>query len=594
MKKSLIYMTWAAVWLSACHESVMDEPIDSLSDSQLYAVAASFQMERAESRTDILISPDSVRFRWNETDTLGVFPTNGYQTAFWLNAASERPSDLKAIFDGGQWLLRQNASYAAYYPFSGEAYDLTSSTLIARYPTELQQGNNRTTHLPKYDYMACPFQTVSPTSGVDFTMVHLGSLMQINIKAPAADNWHYFRLKGADQEFIREATYDLSESQPKLHCVETSDTFRIDMSGISTTAQGEVFTIYTMVASNPDATPTEWSITLKGDGGIYRDTIRNTVDKVFVKYLKPGSCYARAVNFDGTSSDDWTIPVNDDGSYDPSKPILSPGPGTIGIRATTYEWDDEVSSRMQVTNTSTMEFSWSRDDVLGIFPEADNQTAFSLSSQAGKKLALFDGNDWALRPNCKYAAYYPFSQANFHISPQQLPVNVEGQVFDATRPTDNLGKYNFAYAPLTSVQGDSVVMFEMKAFCTLVKLSLTCPEPAVFDKLVISDVETGVAHRATYNLLSSQPRLEVNQEEFYETLDISLLNCETRTQGETLEMYLMLIPEDHRTGTFKVTLHSRSATYSGMIGNRTLEAGKAKAYSVMLERDEKDSQSDNQ
>jgi len=548
------------------------------------------------SRTDIHIDASGVTFAWNASDSLGVFPKQGYQAAFSL---AGQPENDKAVFDGGTWRLRPKASYAAYYPFSDEAYDLSYSTLKASYHTQCQHGNNNTTHLPAQDYLAAGFVTVNTEAETHFTLSHLGSLVRFVITAPTAENWHYLRLKGAENEFIVDATYSLSESQPHLHAVSTADTVRIDMENITTTSANQQILVYAMVASNPAATSNEWAFTLRGDGGIYRDTLRYYVDDLGnphypARYLEPGTAYSRSIPFDGVSlGEDWTIPINgDDGSYDPNEPILAPG--FIGFRSTSYEFDDTTSSRMEMHEGERITFTWSSSDVLGVFPVGGNQTAFPLSSQTGETMALFDGNDWALRDQWRYAAYFPFSKANFHISPSRLPVSFEGQQLDGRHPMANVGKYNFSYAPLVKVDNEEPICFEMKGLATIAKLTMKCPAADTFTKLIISDPQLGIAHEAVYDLMSANPKLETTPDQFYQSLEFDLVNYSVQSPGEPITAYVMLMPGDHRYGSFLFTLIGEHGVYSSEARGRFLNAGSAFSFVLEMKPDENYSESNNQ
>lgn len=585
MRKGIVYTMVTISWmlLAACQQH---ETIEQPDCTKAHAKVPAFALEHlASSRTDISIDPEhGVTFAWNATDSLGVFPRQGYQAAFSLES---QPENDRAVFDGGTWRLRPHTTYAAYYPFSSEAYDLTYATLKADYGTQVQHGNNSTRHLPVHDYLAAGFVTVNSAEETHFALRHLGSLVRFVITAPTADTWRYLRLQGADDEFMTEAVYDLSEPLPRLHAVQTADTLRINMDGIVTTAADQQIVLYAMVASNPAATLSEWAFVLRGDGGFYRDTLRSYVDgdgipHEPVRYLEPGTAYSRSIPFSGVSlGEDWTIPIHaDDDTYDPTEPILAPG--WVGIRATSYDYDDSTSSRMEMHEGTRITFTWTEGDVLGIFPVGGNQTAFPLSSQAGQSLALFDGNDWALRPGWRYAAYYPFVQNNFHRSPNHLPVSFEGQRLDGRRPMDNVGRYNFSYAPLQQVESDSAICFEMKGLATIVKATMKCPEADQFTKLVVSDPQLGIAHEAYYDLMNPRPQLMEEEGRFYESLDFEMLNCQTTLAGEPLVAYIMLMPSDHRSSSLRFTLVGRKNTYCAEVRGRTLQAGSAVALDLQM------------
>ena len=82
---------------------------------------------------------NALLFNWAIGDTLGIFPNRGNQVEFPISAAQGTTS---ASFDGGGWALRNNASYAAYYPFSVWNYhpdDVTNISWAAFYASEINQ-----------------------------------------------------------------------------------------------------------------------------------------------------------------------------------------------------------------------------------------------------------------------------------------------------------------------------------------------------------------------------------------------------------------------------------------------------------------------
>lgn len=590
MKKTLLFCLPPLLLMTVgCQER---DDVEQPDYTKAYVEVPRFVLEgAATSRTDITIDPvNGAIFDWNATDSLGVFPQQGYQAAF---SVAGQPENNKAVFDGGTWRLRPNTTYAAYYPFSGEAYDLTFATLKACYRSQRQRGNNNTAHLPAHDYMASGFVTVNSSCESRFDLLHLGSLVRFVVNAPTADTWKYLCLKGVADEFMVDATYSLAEATrtttPPLHAVRTADTVRIDMEGITTDAANQQIVLYAMVASNPAATPSEWAFTLRGEGGLYRDTLRAYLgaDNQMhypARYLEPGKAYSRSLPFSGVNlGEDWDIPINGvDDTYDPNEPILAPG--YIGIRATTYEYEDAPSSRMDMHEGEKVTFTWNSSDVLGIFPVGGNQTAFPLSSQAGETLALFDGNDWALRNEWNYAAYFPFSQANFHISPNRLPVNFEGQQLDGRQPMAHIGRYNFSYAPLVKVSDNEPICFEMKGLAALVRITFRCPEPDLFKKLIVSDTELGIDHEATYDLMSAQPVLTSNPNIFCESLEFDMVNYQTLEAGEPMTVYLMLMPADHRAGNLTFTLVGELGTYQYVARGKHLTAGGAVSFDMNMER----------
>ena len=56
---------------------------------------------------------------WSDKDTLGIFPTSGYQVPFPIESQAGTKN---AYFDGGGWGLMSDGTYSAYSPLIGDLY----------------------------------------------------------------------------------------------------------------------------------------------------------------------------------------------------------------------------------------------------------------------------------------------------------------------------------------------------------------------------------------------------------------------------------------------------------------------------------------
>ena len=92
----------------------------------------------SQTKATIVENGSALKFNWVIGDTLGIFPNKGNQVEFPISAADGSTS---ASFDGGGWSLRNNASYAAYYPFSVWNYHRDNETILLDYSGQVQDGN---------------------------------------------------------------------------------------------------------------------------------------------------------------------------------------------------------------------------------------------------------------------------------------------------------------------------------------------------------------------------------------------------------------------------------------------------------------------
>lgn len=143
---------------------------------------------------------------WSDKDTLGIFPSSGYQVPFPIAAQAGAKN---AYFDGGGWGLMSNGTYSAYSPLIGDLY-LKKTEVPLVLLTQVQNGNGSFAHLNKYDYMAAVNATVNQGGGVEFNFEHLVAVLHMQIRMPQAGKYKYVILETSDK-FTTEAKLDLSD-----------------------------------------------------------------------------------------------------------------------------------------------------------------------------------------------------------------------------------------------------------------------------------------------------------------------------------------------------------------------------------------------
>lgn len=148
---------------------------------------------------------------WSDKDTLGIFPSSGYQVPFPIAAQAGTKN---AYFDGGGWGLMSNGTYSAYSPLIGDLY-LNKTEIPLVLLTQVQNGNGSFAHLNKYDYMAAVNATVNQNGGIDFNFEHLVAILHMQIRMPQAGTYKYVILETSDK-FTTEAKLDLSDGSVTL------------------------------------------------------------------------------------------------------------------------------------------------------------------------------------------------------------------------------------------------------------------------------------------------------------------------------------------------------------------------------------------
>lgn len=241
----------------------------------------------------------------------------------------------------------------------------------------------------------------------------------------------------------------------------------------------------------------------------------------------------------------------------------------VTITATDFEFDTDTRTNLD-PSSGGLSFTWAESDVVGIFPNAGDQVKFPMTAGAGTKSANFDGGGWALRNNYSYAAYYPFSKANYDNSYTALPITYLGQSQSANNSTAGLGAYDYMVATASMPESGSVA-FNFQHIGSVLYIQLTTPDAATFTKLTLSAEEAIFLTEATLNI--SDATLTPVTSKKYLTLDMENIDIEA---GGTLYAWMLIAPVNASSMTLKaVVTASNNSTYSANIVGKTFETGKA-------------------
>ena len=203
-------------------------------------------------------------FGWEVGDTLGIFPNLGNQVEFPITAAQGSTS---ASFDGGGWALRNDASYAAYYPFSVWNYHRDNETILLDYTGQVQEGNGSFAHLSAYDFLASD-KTTSQNSSVTFQMTRQGAILYIDIVVPEPESITSLTIACDDAIFVEKAALDISGETPAVSPISTVKSLTLSFINTETTTNNETVRAY-MAVQPVDFTEKTVTATLTTESGSY-------------------------------------------------------------------------------------------------------------------------------------------------------------------------------------------------------------------------------------------------------------------------------------------------------------------------------------
>ena len=99
-------------------------------------VVPDIEVDDATTRSKLIDDGSELKFIWQENDAIGVVPMTG--TPLYFPIQSENIQNNTALFDGGQWALRTNAKYAAFYPFKEKDYKTDIKHITIDYTGQTQ------------------------------------------------------------------------------------------------------------------------------------------------------------------------------------------------------------------------------------------------------------------------------------------------------------------------------------------------------------------------------------------------------------------------------------------------------------------------
>lgn len=233
---------------------------------------------------------------------------------------------------------------------------------------------------------------------------------------------------------------------------------------------------------------------------------------------------------------------------------------------------------VEITNEAA-KFSWSDNDTIGIFPDTDaSQARFSMISGSGTKNAIFDGGGWALKPNSKYASYYPYI-ADINLNKNKIPVNYSGQLQTKNNLTSHLGAFDFMAAQAVVPENENV-QFTFKHLGCLLQLNVNLPKSEIVSSLTLSTDENTFIETGTFNLMKDN--IQIEPQTFSNKITLSLNNLSI-AKDATLTSYLMVAPVDLSSKEVQVSIQGTDNVYIGSFTAKNLVAGKAYSFTFDLE-----------
>lgn len=212
MKQALLFVAASVIMLAACSRSEMDfQEKAVLNDGNLVEQVIfetpdiRFMGEDGETRASLSQTGDnSIRFAWEVTDTVGIFPEKGAQVYFEM---ADGVGTNVAKFDGGGWALRENASYSCYYPF-------VCDMKLDREAIPVSFSNQKQAGVSNYEgvrYFLASEGKASDTGSLRFTFSILNTVFRIKAIGLPAGTYTKLTLTTDEPLFVQEGSFSLED-----------------------------------------------------------------------------------------------------------------------------------------------------------------------------------------------------------------------------------------------------------------------------------------------------------------------------------------------------------------------------------------------
>lgn len=220
-------------------------------------------------------------FKWNTSDTVGIFPNAGSQAFFSMSAFV---GSSEAKFEGGGWALKGDGahSYAAYAPFKFDNRDLKKVPFDYRH--QRFDAHDVFGNVAKYQFLGAVLQ--KPNNGaLNYLFKRLECFVWFQFKLPQnyVKEFESFTFKLSDGSPIVVSTFvDFTKEEIEVSPDETQTSYTIPLNGVNNLDGEDTINIYMMLPPQ-DFTGKKILVAVKSiDGDTCRAEIEgknNRIDK---------------------------------------------------------------------------------------------------------------------------------------------------------------------------------------------------------------------------------------------------------------------------------------------------------------------------
>lgn len=290
MKHILSFVILLSIVIS-CNEKLTPE-VDSseIFDQREYdkvtMVIPPLSFDDDEPMTKISLDLVSLKYLWEEKDSVGIFPDLGSQIYFSM---AEGVGQSVATFDGGGWALKRSSSYYSYFPFVADYY-IDKEAIPISYIGQSQDGNGNLSNasLGNHCFMVAKGVADEATGDLMFTYDRLQMPFMFVIPVEAG-TYTSLDVCAGQKVIATSGTINAISLDKVIHNAVYDDHLKIGLKNI--TFDGPSTLIVTALLPPFDIYGEQFTLNLtKADGGI-------VTSSVFGKTYTLGKAYKNSPNF---------------------------------------------------------------------------------------------------------------------------------------------------------------------------------------------------------------------------------------------------------------------------------------------------------
>lgn len=211
-------------------------------------------------------------------------------------------------------------------------------------------------------------------------------------------------------------------------------------------------------------------------------------------------------------------------------------------------------------------FSWSANDIVGVFPNngRGTQVKFPISDgevEGGSSTsnANFTGNGWAVMKAENYSSYYPFVP-DMNLDMKAIPVSYIGQTQNGSGTMGHLAGYDYMLTTPTEPASNGNIGFDFKHLGVILQLEMVVPKVAEYTSLSLTCEGKPFITRGTIDITSEEGP-SITATEWSDEFEIALENFATTEPNQRVVVSLIMAPDDFSGKKIKVKLKGPHASF---------------------------------